>query len=67
MVGDRVTDGTRIGQLLASELTGLATGPLAAVSVTAARPDATPSLEGTEAFAVEFDDERVGRAVLFPE
>lgn len=67
MVEDRTTDPTRIAQLLASELTGLETGPLAAVAVTDADRDAEPSSEGVVAYHVTHADERVGRVVLFPD
>lgn len=60
MVEDRITDGTRIGQLLASELTGRESGPLADVSVVDADPDVEPTPDGAFAYAVEFRDERVG-------
>jgi len=66
MVEDRVTDGERIGQLFASELTGLERGPLESVAVTDAR-EATPAPGGTMAFAVAFDGRQIGRAFLFPE
>ena len=60
MVEDRITDGTRIAQLLASELTGLATPPLDRVAVVDADPDAEPTPEGTLAYGVAVDGERVG-------
>ena len=56
MVKDRITDGKRIGQLLASELTGLQRGPLGAVSVVDADPDVEPTDEGAFAYRVEVDD-----------
>jgi hypothetical protein len=59
MVDERVRDGQRIAQLLASELTGRATGPLADVSVVDADPSASPSPGGTRAYDVAFDGERV--------
>ncbi|MFB6308726.1 MAG: hypothetical protein ABEH35_05280 [Haloarculaceae archaeon] len=60
MVERRITDGKRIAQLLASELTGLETGPLSAVEVTDADPDAEPTGEGTFAYAITRAGERVG-------
>jgi hypothetical protein len=66
MVEDAITDPVRIAELLASELTGLATGPLAAVTVVDADPDATPSPDGTVAYAIEHDGRRVGRVTLYP-
>jgi hypothetical protein len=67
MVEDRITDGRRIAQLLASELTGLETGPLAAVSVTDADPDAEPSADGTVAYTIAHGGERVGIVRIYPE
>ena len=64
MGGDRATDGTRIAELLASELTGLERGPLAGVAVTDADPDAEPSTDGTLAYRVTFEDEVVAEAFL---
>jgi hypothetical protein len=55
MVENRVTDGTRIAQLLASELTGLSRGPLSGVEVVDADPDAEPSPGGTFAYAFEHE------------
>jgi hypothetical protein len=60
MVEDRITDGKRIGQLFASELTGLERGVLGTVSVTDADPDVEPTAEGAHAFGVEADGETVG-------
>jgi len=60
MVEDRITDGKRIGQLFASELTGLERGPLGAVSVADADPDVEPTAEGAFAFSVVADGDRVG-------
>lgn len=67
MVERRVTDSKRIGQLLASELTGLEVGVLGAVSVTDADPEATPSETGTEAYRVTCRGAVVASVVLYPE
>ncbi len=67
MVDRRITDGTRIGQLLASELTGLETGVLAAVDVVDADPEATPDPDGTEAYRVARDGTVVATVQLYPE
>ena len=67
MVKDRITDGKRIGQLLASELNGRENGPLAAVSVTNAEPDVTPTPEGAFAFDVEADGTVLGTVSITPE
>lgn len=60
MVEDRITDGKRIGQLFASELTGLERGPLGAVSVEDADPDVEPTAEGATAYRVAADGETRG-------
>jgi len=67
MVERRVSEGRRIGQLLASELTGLAEGVLADVSVTEADPDAAPSETGTEAYRVSHAGTVVASVLLYPE
>jgi len=60
MVEDRITDGKRIGQLFASELTGLERGPLGSVSVEGADPDVEPTAEGAYAFRIAADGEPIG-------
>jgi hypothetical protein len=67
MVEDRITDPRRIAQLLASELTGLATGPLAAVEVVDADRSAAPAPEGTDAYRIAYRGRPVGRVRLFPD
>lgn len=67
MVEDQITDGKRIAQLLASELTGLAAGRLARVSVVDADPDAGPSDGGTFAYGIAVDGERVADVYVHEE
>ena len=67
MVEDRITDGKRIAQLLASELTGLQEGPLGEVEVVDADPDAMPTTAGTEAYRVQYRKEAVATVFLYPE
>jgi hypothetical protein len=67
MVERQITDGTRIGQLLASELTGLSTGVMAAVTVVDADPEATATVDGTEAYRIAHEGAVVGAVWLFPE
>ena len=67
MVEDRITDGKRIAELLSSELEGLETGPLAAVSVVDADPQLTPTPEGALAYRVSHRDRVVGRVVCYPD
>jgi hypothetical protein len=51
MVNRRLSDGTRIAQLLASEIEGLG-GPLEPAAVVDADPDVEPTPDGTFAYAV---------------
>ncbi|MCU4718255.1 hypothetical protein [Halapricum hydrolyticum] len=67
MVEERITDGKRIAQLLASELSARETGPLARVEVIDADRDATPSEDGTPAYGIAVDEVDVGTASLFPD
>ncbi|MFW6435046.1 MAG: hypothetical protein ACOCY1_01565 [Halovenus sp.] len=66
MVTDSITDGKRIAQLLASEITGLQTGGLSAVSVADADPDAMPSDTGTLAYRVLEDETELASVYLYP-
>ncbi|MFW6017277.1 MAG: hypothetical protein ACOCPX_00495 [Halapricum sp.] len=66
MVEDRITDGKRIAELLASELTARETGPLSHVDVIDADRDATPSEDGTPAYGITIDGVDAGTASLFP-
>ncbi len=66
MVEDAITDGRRIAELLASELTGLQRGPLGAVSIVDADRDAEPTPDGTLAYGIALDDERVGSVEMRP-
>ncbi|OYR58362.1 hypothetical protein [Halorubrum halodurans] len=60
MVADRLADGVRIGQLLASEVTG-DRGRLRGLDVTDADPDVEPTADGALAFRlVAVDDARDG-------
>lgn len=67
MVEDRITDGKRIAELLASELTGLDRPPLDRIAVVDADPDATPAEDGTLAYRVAVDGDPVGDVRMFPE
>ena len=67
MVEDSVSNGKRIAQLLASELTGLEGGLLATVTVADASPDAVPDEAGTEAYRLLVDGEPVAIVTMFPE
>lgn len=67
MVDDTVSEGTRIAQLLSSELTGLRVGPLEHVTVVNADPDAEPEPTGTPAYDVQYREDIVGTVMLHPE
>lgn len=67
MVEDRVTDGERIAQLLASELTGLDVAPLDAVSVIDADSDVSPSSDGPVAYRIQYREEPVGEVRIYPD
>lgn len=61
MVEDRVSDGVRIGELLASEIEGREDGPLGDLAVTNADPDVEPNVDGARAFDVQYEpgDDRI--------
>jgi hypothetical protein len=67
MVEDVITDGRRIAELLASELTGLERGPLGAVDIVEAEADVTPTADGAFAYAIEHEGDRVGTVTIRPE
>jgi len=67
MVRDELTDGRRIAELLASELTGLSDGPLADVRVVDADTDVTPTPEGAVAFRVTAGGRRVATVSVRPD
>ena len=67
MVEDTVTDGKRIAQLLASELTGLETRPLDSAAVADADSDAMPADSGTLAYRITVDESVFAAVQLYPE
>jgi hypothetical protein len=67
MVEDRITDGTRIAELLSSEVTGNENPPFDALSVTNADPDVAPSPDGERAYDVEAAGERLARVFVQPD
>ncbi|NGM69125.1 hypothetical protein G6M89_08910 [Natronolimnobius sp. AArcel1] len=56
MVEERITDGTRIAQLLSSELDGREDGGLESIAVTNADRDVEPTADGARAYDVEYVD-----------
>lgn len=66
MVDERVEDGHRIAELLASELHGRADGGLDRVTVTDADPDVEPSTDGTLAYRVTADGQDLASVYVHP-
>ena len=66
MVDEKITDGKRIAQLLASELNGLESGVLNSVSVVDAEPDAAPDESGSEAYRIVYGESPVAVVSMFP-
>jgi hypothetical protein len=68
MVEDRVTDGKRIAQLLASEVRGHEHGPLGPLEVTDVE-DAEGTVDGEYAYAIagEGDDDPLAEAYVHPD
>lgn len=67
MVEDRLTDGTPIAQLLASEVTGRSDGPLGRLAVANADPEVEPTVDGARAYDLERDGEPFGEAFVQPD
>jgi hypothetical protein len=66
MVEERLTDGRRIAQFLASEVTGHGDA-LAALSVTGADPDVEPTPDGAFAYGIDRDGDRVASVFVQPD
>lgn len=66
MVDERTTDGVRIAQLLASELTGDG-DRLAAATVTDADPDAEPTPDGTPVYRVRLGEAPIAEVFVQPD
>lgn len=66
MVEDVTTDGRRIAELLASELTGLRVGPLEHVAVVDAHRDVEPTADGALVYRIEYADQRIGEVRIRP-
>jgi hypothetical protein len=67
MVEDTITDGTRLAELLSSELTGHENPPFDRVGVANADPDVEPTTDGARAYDVQIDGERVGAVYVMPD
>lgn len=67
MVRDSISDGKRIGQLLASEMTGLERGALSGVELVDVDESAEPSPGGTRAYGLARDGRQFGTVYLVPE
>lgn len=66
MVTDRLRDGVRIAQLLASEVTG-DQGRLNALTLTDADTDVEPTLDGALAYRITREDEPIVDAYVQPD
>ena len=67
MVEDRITDGRRIAELLASELDGRRDDELERIAVTDADRDVEPTVEGARAYTIARDSERFARVFVHPD
>lgn len=70
MAEDRIEDGTRIAQLLASELDGRADGAFGALALAAADPNVDPTADGAFAYAVDAErdaGERLAEVYVHPD
>lgn len=67
MVEDRVMDGTRIAQLLASELDGREDDGLDRVTIANAAPDIDPTVDGALAYEVAVDDDPIAAVYVHPD
>ncbi|QLG48765.1 hypothetical protein [Natrinema halophilum] len=67
MVEERITDGHRIAQLLASEVDGREDGELEYFSVTNADRDVQPTADGARAYDVVRRKKRIARAFVHEE
>ncbi|RNJ25863.1 hypothetical protein [Halosegnis longus] len=67
MVEDRTTDGTRIAELLSSEIHGRESGALGSLTVTDADREVEPREDGAYAFTVSRDDAPVATIHIHPD
>lgn len=67
MVEDRITDGKRIAQLLASELDGREDSELNRIAIDGANPDAEPTPGGTHAYDIMADSTPLARVYIQPD
>ncbi len=67
MVQERVTDGPRIGTLLAAELAAQRRGPHAELDVVDGHRVSDPGPSGETGFRLVYDDEDVGTARVYPD
>jgi hypothetical protein len=67
MVERRIENGRRIAELLSSELHGRSDGGLHRVEVTDATEEVEPSPDGTLAYRITADGERLGAAHVHPD
>jgi len=66
MVERELSDGVRVAQLLASELTGRTSAPFDDVAVSEADPDVQPTAEGARAYDVTLGGDPVASVFVQP-
>lgn len=64
---DRLSDGVRVAELLASEIDGREDAPFADLLITNTDTDVTPTADGAHAYDISFQDETVAEVVVQPE
>ena len=67
MVEERITDGERIAQLLASEVTGRTDGPLGRLAVENADREVEPTVDGARAYDLERDRDAFAAVFVQPD
>ncbi|MEM4780528.1 MAG: hypothetical protein QXG03_03055 [Halalkalicoccus sp.] len=67
MVEERLADGIRIAQLLASEVEGRSDGVLEELSVTAVDAAVEPTDDGAFAYAISADESRLAEVYVHPD
>lgn len=70
MARDTTTDGTRIGQLLSSEIHGHERGPIGHLAIVDADTDVEPAADGAFAYGIdiaEMADGRIASAYVHPD
>lgn len=64
---DRISDGVRVAELLASEIDGREDTPFADLVITNTDTDVTPTADGAHAYDITVEEETVAEVVVQPE